>query len=423
MIADKSKFIQPGTMIVGIDIAKATHWATVMYEGKPVGKAFAIQNDQEGFQNLMLALNVRKQQLGAHSIVVGMEPTGHYFKPLAYFLSRTGMCKVVLVNPYHVNRSKEFDDNSPTKNDKKDARVIARLVSQGNYFIAPLNYGNWAELRNSNVGRLQLTKKRWQLKNQLITILDQYFPEFTEVFKDILGKAAKHVLTHYPFPADLMEIEEQTLCQGLKEATHNRVGPKRAHKLREAALNSIGIKEGLKGARLQVIHLIEELDLIQRQIAETETMMAEQLEETGLTEYLTSIPGVGMVSAAAFLAEIGNPDEYENYKQVQKKAGLNLKENSSGQHKGETTISKRGRPSLRQLMYQIALVSVAKNPEMKSLYQYLTTRQDNPLAGKQALIAVAVKMIKVMLAVCKKREYYDGSKVGNRHQEAGLQAA
>ncbi|WP_041432781.1 transposase [Syntrophothermus lipocalidus] len=49
---------------------------------------------------------------------------------------------------------------------------------------------------------------------------------------------------------------------------------------------------------------------------------------------------------------------YKNYKQVQKKAGLNLKENSSGQHKGKTTITKRGRPSLRQLMYQIALVSV-----------------------------------------------------------------
>jgi len=51
------------------------------------------------------------------------------------------------------------------------------------------------------------------------------------------------------------------------------------------------------------------------------------------------------------------------------------------------------------------------------------TGSGKPNEGKQALIAVAVKMIKVMLAVCKKREYYDGSKVGNGHQEAGLQAA
>lgn len=423
MITKNTKLIQPNTMVVGVDIAKRTHWAVVMYEGMPVGKAFAIPNTQEGFQDFLYALNALKQKLGAHSVMVGMEPTGHYFKPLAYFLANTGMCKVVLVNPYHVNRSKELEDNSPSKNDKKDARVIARLVSQGNYLFASLGYGVWAELRSSNVERLQLIKKRWQLKNQLTTILDQFFPEFTDVFKDILGNGARHVLTHYPFPADILEVEEQTLCKGLKEATNNRVGQKRAQKLRETALHSVGIKEGVQGARIQVFHLVEQLGVIQRQIRDVEIMMAEQLKETGLGEYLTSIPGVGLVSAAAFLAEIGNPDDYENYKQVQKKAGLNLKENSSGQHKGKTSISKRGRPSLRQLMYQIALVSVARNPEMKNFYRYLTTRQENPLAGKQAIIAVAVKMIKVMLAVCKKREYYDGSRVGNGHREAGLQAA
>lgn len=423
MITKDAKLIQPKTVVVGVDIAKRVHWATVMYEGMPVGKAFAIRNTREGFENLLFTLNALKQKLGAHSIVVGMEPTGHYFKPLAYFLANTGMCQVVLVNPYHVNRSKEFDDNSPTKNDRKDARVIARLVSQGNYFFAPLNYGVWAELRNSNAERLQLIKKRWQLKNQLTTILDQFFPEFADVFKDILGKGAIYILTHYPFPADILEVEEQTLCEELKEATTNRVGQKRARKLREAASHSIGIKEGLKGARNQVYHLVEQLELIQRQIKDVEIKMAEQIEETGMGKYLTSIKGVGVVSAAAFLAEIGNPDDYENYKQVQKKAGLNLKENSSGQHKGKTTVSKRGRPSLRQLMYQIALVSVARNPEMKNFYRYLTTRQENPLAGKQALIAVAVKMIKVMLAVCKRREYYDGSKVGKGHRDARLQVA
>lgn len=284
MITKDAKLIQPKTVVVGVDIAKRVHWATVMYEGMPVGKAFAIRNTREGFENLLFTLNALKQKLGAHSIVVGMEPTGHYFKPLAYFLANTGMCQVVLVNPYHVNRSKEFDDNSPTKNDRKDARVIARLVSQGNYFFAPLNYGVWAELRNSNAERLQLIKKRWQLKNQLTTILDQFFPEFADVFKDILGKGAIYILTHYPFPADILEVEEQTLCEELKEATTNRVGQKRARKLREAASHSIGIKEGLKGARNQVYHLVEQLELIQRQIKDVEIKMAEQIEETGAKE-------------------------------------------------------------------------------------------------------------------------------------------
>lgn len=414
MKGTKTNLVQPKSLIVGIDVAKQTHWAQMMFEGKPVGKAFPIQNTKEGFENLVVTLRKNKQLLSANNVIIGMEPTGHYFKPLAYFLHNAGVFSVVLVNPFHVNRSKEFDDNSPSKNDKKDARLIAKLVNQGSYFVAPLNFGTWAELRTLNVNRMQLTKKRWQLKNQLITILDQYFPEFINVFKNILGKGAIYILTHCPFPTEILGLGEQTLCHGLKEATHNRVGQKRTQKLREAALDSVGMKEGITGARLQIAHLVEELNLIQSQIKETEDLMSQCIEETGLTEYLTSIPGVGLVSAAAFVAEIGNPDDYSSYKQIQKKAGLNLKENSSGQHKGKTTISKRGRPSLRQLMYQIAYVSVARNAEMKAFYEYLKNRKDNPLAGKQALIAVAIKMMKIMLVVCKKREIYDGSKVGNK---------
>jgi len=412
------KKVSPKTLVVGIDIAKQTHWVQMMYEGELVGKPFSIQNNKASFENLVEAILNRSHQLGAHSVVVGMEPTGHYFKPLAYYLDRKQICKIVLVNPYHVNRSKEFDDNSPSKNDRKDARLIAKLVSQGNYFEAQLSKGIWAELRTNNVTRIQLTKKRWQLKSQIITILDQYFPEFTEVFKNLLGKGAIFILTHYPFPEDILSVSEQTLCNGLKGATKNRVGQKRTQQIREAALTSIGITMGINGAREQLLQLVEEIELIQKQLRTTEALMAKTLEETGLGKYLTSIPGVGTVSAAAFIAEIGNPDDYENYKQIQKKAGLNLKENSSGKHKGKTTISKRGRPTLRQLGYQIAFVAVAKNPEIKKLYQYLTTRLNNPLARKQALIAVAVKLMKIMLAVCKKQEIYDPDKVGLSNQAA-----
>ncbi|SHF67452.1 Transposase [Desulforamulus putei DSM 12395] len=423
MKVSKIKQIQPNTLIVGIDIAKQTHWAQMMLQGKLIGKAFSFQNTRESFENLVTTLKAYQQKLGATNIVVGMEPTGHYFKPLAYYLHGTGMCEVVIVNPYHVNRSKEFDDNSPSKNDRKDARLIAKLISQGTYFNLPLIFNIWAELRTANVSRMQLTQKRWQLKCQLITILDQYFPEFPEVFKNVLGKGAMYVLTHCPFPDNILELGEQTLSEGLRGATHNRVGQKRAQKLWEAAQNSIGIKEGVRGARLQLAHLVEELNLIHKQLEETEEMMSQLLKQTGLGDYLTSIPGVGMVTAAAFLAEIGNPDEYESYKQIQKKAGLNLRENSSGKHKGKTTISKRGRPALRQLMYQIAYVSVAKNAEMKAFYEYLKNRKENPLAGKQALIAVAVKMMKVMLAVCKNRSNYDGGKVGNQNLVVRMQAA
>ena len=49
--------------------------------------------------------------------------------------------KPVLVNPHHVKKSKELDDNNPTKNDRKDPKVIAGLVREGRYMIPyPVSY-------------------------------------------------------------------------------------------------------------------------------------------------------------------------------------------------------------------------------------------------------------------------------------------
>lgn len=62
-----------------------------------------------------------------NSLIVRMGPTGHYWLNLTYFLKDMDI-RAVLVNPSHVKKSKELDDNSQTKNDGKDAKTIAKLV-------------------------------------------------------------------------------------------------------------------------------------------------------------------------------------------------------------------------------------------------------------------------------------------------------
>lgn len=52
--------------------------------------------------------------------------------------------------------------------------------------------------------------------------------------------------------------------------------------------------------------------------------------------------GVGITTAAGFVAEVGDISRFTHPSQIQKLAGLNLVESSSGKHKGQTTISKRG---------------------------------------------------------------------------------
>lgn len=66
--------------------------------------------------------------------LVGIEPTGHYWFDLGQFMGEKDI-KFVMVNPHHVHKTKELDDNSPSKNDRKDPRVIAGLVRDGRYFI------------------------------------------------------------------------------------------------------------------------------------------------------------------------------------------------------------------------------------------------------------------------------------------------
>jgi transposase len=319
--------------------------------------------------------------------------------------------KVVTVNPFHVKRAKEFDDNSPTKNDRKDAWVIARRANDGDFFDPYLPEGVYADLRGLTQTRQQHRVKLNQALNQLQAVLDEFFPEFTTVFANPLGQAAMHVLRTHPFPADVLALPTERLASILKEASNRRVGLKRALQLQEAAKDSIGVSEGLQAARLRLRQCLEEVEFWKARLDETEAAMANALQKTGLAPFLLSVPGVGVVTAASLLGEAGDLSRYDDWRQLRKLAGYNLTENSSGQQQSKTHISKRGRPGLRCLLYQAALSLVAKNSQFKALYQYLKTRDQNRLSGKQALVAVACKLLRVLFTLARERRLYDPAKV------------
>ena len=120
--------ITESTLVVGADIAKKTHVArAVDFRGIELGKDCVFGNDHQGLTKLVTWMKELQRRHHKTEIVLGIEPTGHYWFPLAEYLQREGV-RVVVVNPHHVNKSKELEDNSPTKNDYKDAKVIADLV-------------------------------------------------------------------------------------------------------------------------------------------------------------------------------------------------------------------------------------------------------------------------------------------------------
>ncbi len=85
-------------------------------------------------------------------------------------------------------------------------------------------------------------------------------------------------------------------------------------------------------------------------------------------ENLLAIKGVGVITVAGFIAEVGDIRRFKSPKQIQKYAGLELVENSSGKHKGRSRISKRGRQKLRRILFQVMIPILARNKEFREIY-------------------------------------------------------
>lgn len=416
---EKLQAITFSTLVVGIDIAKKNQWARfVDCRGIEHGKALKFGNNKNGFEKILTTIFELCKKDDFTNVVIGMEPTGHYWKPLANYLLKQGLI-VVLVNPYHTKKSKELDDNSQTKSDIKDALTIAKLVKDGRYFETYLPHDIYAELRGLTATRTSMLKRLKSIKNTIIAVLDEYFPEYESVFKCIFtGKASRQILKSCPIPSLILELGEDGVLTEIKSAVKKTVGRKKAKQLLEAAQNSIGVDYGESSAVFRIKQYMTELEMIENQLVEVEEEMDVALEKTGLSEYLLSIPGAGVVSMASVLGEMGDPLRFENPRQMSRMAGYNLIEDSSGKNKSGTCISKRGRKNLRCVLYKMALTMVAVNPEMKQLYSYLKTRENNPLKKMPALVVVSKKILTMIFTLSKKKEYYNPEKVfGNVRKE------
>jgi transposase len=383
---EKIMSITESTLVVGVDIAKSVHYARAFdYRGIELGNIFKFENTREGLETFKEWVDSLALNAGKSSSIVGMEPTGHYWLNLGYFLKGKGM-RLVLVNPFHVKRSKELDDNSPSKNDRKDPKTIAKLMIDGRYSEPYIPEGIYSELRIAMDIRDTISKSLIMIKNRVTQWLDKYFPEFFDVFGDWEGKAALITLREFPTPEKIIAIGIDNIVITWRKEISRAVGVKRATKLMEAAKRSIGIKEGLRMAQKELRVIIEQYDLYMEQLIEVEKDMEELAHQVpGVKEMLT-IKGVGILTAAGFMAEVGDIKRFSHPSQIQKLAGLNLVENSSGKHKGQTTISKRGRSRLRSILFKAIMPIVANNDEFKILHKHYTTRMKNPLKKKQSLI-------------------------------------
>ena len=313
-----------------------------------------------------------------------------------------------------VKHSKEMDDNTQRKDDRKDPRVIAKLVIEGRYCIPYRPKGVYAELRAAYNRRCEIVEAETRAKNRIRRWFDLYFPEYRTVYGSVAAITGMTILKQAPLPQDIVSLGMGGILQIWRANKLRAAGLKRAKRAKtlfEAAQRSICPPDAGRAVRMELWQLLEEYEYIKKQLHEADIMIRIVTAEIPEVNELMKIPGIGLITAAGMISEIGDIRRFDDPRQIQKLAGLAIVVNESGKHKGQSEISRRGRKRLRKILFQAALVLVRSNKEFKTIHDYYTTREKNPLKKKQSLMAVAAKLIRVCFGMVKNGTPYDPAKV------------
>jgi transposase len=308
--------IAENTLVVGVDIAKKKHYARAFdFRGMELDKVIKFKANGGGFESFINWTESVAKAHGKKKIVVGIEPTGHYWYTFGRAVIDRGLM-LVQVNPYHVKKTKELDDNTPSKSDYKDPKTIAFLVKDGRYQIPYMPDGKYAELRKANNLREEWVQKKIKVKNKITRWLDIHFPEFLNAFSSWEGKTALMTLEKIALPEKIAsKTAEEILCIWRQEVRRG-VGIKKAEKLVKEAQNSVGIREGAQMAEYEIKLLIKEY----MEIREVLEDMERKLEKIVLTipgaNRFLEIKGVGIKTVAGFFAEIGDIRRFTSAKQI-----------------------------------------------------------------------------------------------------------
>ena len=305
----------------------------------------------------------------------------------------------------HTKKMKEVNDNSPLKTDEKDPRVIADIIRLGHTLSIIVPEGNAAYLRRLNNARERHVGEQTALLNQLQQLVFLIFPEFKTVLKNMKGKTAQYILKRYTTPERIAAVSKEVLGEEMRKRSMGKFGIREAESLIGLARQTVGIKEGLGGILMDLRHILMQLEVEVRFLAEIEAQMGETLEGIPFSGRLLSIKGLGIVSVVGIIGEVGDFSKFSTQSEIMKLAGLDLYEISSGKRKGQRRISKRGRGLLRKILFYAAIQMIRKNGIMYDYYARLTGRG---MERMRALIAVSRKLLRIIHAIVGDNSDYVG---------------
>lgn len=379
-------------LIVGVDLARENQ-ALSYYAGEIVGRRRIRCAPGQICERVRAEAERLCEEHERERVLFAMEPAGHYWGLAAESIEKAGM-EYVLVHPLAVKREREGTRYTPEKRDPRDGDLICELSAAGKVLEARL-FSTRREAQMNAWAREYLLVRQMAAaeKVRLHNFWDRLLPEFTEVLREVDSQTALAIACALEDFTQLSALSEEQW----KERVRAAAAGKRILSSRAAAVLS----------RIQAAHstphrrMTDALPMRIRLAAERRVQLTQQkqrlaeailqlYEECSEAAYLDSIPGSHRLYNALTLGLVGDFRLYDDPRAIVKLAGSEVNEFASGDYRGRSRISHRGRNLLRAAAYQQANQLILNNLEYTQRYVHLQKRTTHPrLLRKQALVAVA----------------------------------
>ncbi len=399
-------FAAEAPVIVGVDVAKRNFMAALCDASgeTQLRVRFVHPTQTADFVKLLNELRA-----AGRSVEVAMEPTGTYGDPLRFQLGALEI-PVFRVNNKHVHDAAELFDGSPSKHDSKDSSLVGWLHAHG-------RSKRWRPLDPERrrvralVGQRDLYDEPLRrLIAQMEPLLARHFPEFERFFALSRRKTPYRLLETFGSPAALADTSVEELTALLKNYARRPPKPGVAEALLQAAQTTSGA--AMEDEEIEFVRrMATEVLRLMRMRDEVDARIARVTEEIEVAQAMRSC--LGAVSAAVIYAYLGDPRGYSSAAALEKAAGLNLVESSSGTDPRAPDnvprrISKRGAGVVRKYLFLAAMRLVQTDPLAKAWYQ--ARRSFKAGQKTKAVVAVERKLCRALFHVAQ-GEPFDSRKL------------
>lgn len=396
-------------LIVGIDLARE-HQALSFHAGEVIERRRLQCAPAEICGQVLPRAEALREQYGKDRVLFAMEPAGHYWGLLAEQIEARSN-DYVLVHPLAVKREREGTRFNPEKRDPRDGDLICELTAAGKITEARLPATRHEAQLNAYAREYFLVRRAAASeKTRLGNFWDRLLPEFSQLFRDVSGRTALCVALAL---TDFTTLNDLSLKQWEERVREQAAGERIQISRVRALFPEIRAAHGALHRRmtdalpLRIRFSAERRLLLEQQKGALAAEILRLYEMRPEAAHLDSIPGSLKLYNALTLALVGDFHLYDDPRAVVKLAGSEVNEYASGDYRGRSRISHRGRNLLRTVAYQQARQLIRANGDFTQRYFHLRNRTDRPrLHDQQARVAVANGFLRTAHALVTQNKLY-----------------